>query len=680
MTTCASTFLVDTDPVRHRSDATAGRERRREASYVSHRSRYNGEMVTDLILGTAGHIDHGKTSLIRALTGAETDRLPEEKRRGITIELGFAELVVGEYRLGVVDVPGHEKFVRQMLAGATGMDVAMLVVAADDSVKQQTREHFEVLRLLDLPAGVIVLTKCDLADPDWIELVEAEVQELVQGTFFEEAPCVRTSSETGDGLDELRSVLELAAAKAAASRSARLDAPFRMAVDRAFTIAGHGTVVTGSISSGSASVGDQLIIEPGAVEVRVRGCQNHDRTVDSVHRGQRAAINLAGIRHDQVRRGHELASNGHLTPSRLLTVEIQQLASSPRPIKNRDRVRLHVGTAEVLASIRLLTSDRLEPGDSGFAQLYLNEPTVTVWRQPMVLRSESPIVTIGGGHVLVPNASKIRKPTETDLQRLRELGSDEPMTRASAALYFWSSGDWTPQDLFRIAGVDDAEAIASQLAEHGDVVEIVASPSRTVRLHRVVLDQWFLRFERALQRLHDDAPLRDMLDRTQLTSRFDYLNDKVLVSALLGQMKVAGRIRLNDKGIKLASHKPKLSPNEKKLLDSIVASYEQAAFQPPTIKECLQIDPKQETRIKKLVDLAAASGLLVHVAGDLFLHTDAERKMREILTEQMADSEGLAISDIRSLLDTSRKYAVPLCEYLDRIGFTKRVGDLRVLA
>ena len=637
-------------------------------------------MVTDLILGTAGHIDHGKTSLIRALTGTETDRLPEEKRRGITIELGFAELDLGEYRLGIVDVPGHERFVRQMLAGATGMDVAMLVVAADDSVKPQTREHLEVLRLLDLPAGVLALTKCDLADPDWIELVEAEVRELVEGTFLEHAPLVRTSAETSFGLEELRAALKAAAARAAQFRSTRAQAPFRMAVDRAFTIAGHGTVVTGSVSSGSASVGDKLTIEPGSIEVRVRSCQNHDRNVDTVRRGQRAAINLAGIRHDQVTRGRELASVGHLVPSRLITVNLHLLKSAPRPLKTRDRVRLHVGTAEVLSIVRLLDQERLEAGVSGIAQLFLSEPAVTVWHQPFVVRSESPVVTIGGGHVLVPNAEKIRQPTTDDLSQLAALSSDDLVTRAAAALYFSPHGHWSPEDLVRTAGIEDTDSITTSLKESGDLVEIVASPSRTVRIHRLVLQQWFARFAKVLQRLHEAAPLREMLDRSQLTSRFDYLNDKVLLAALLQEMRSKDLIRLNDKGIKLASHKPKLSAGEKQLLDAIVRRYEDAEYQPPTVRECIQMDPKQESRIKKLVELAAANGMLVHIGNDLFLHSGAETKMRELLGEKMASSEGLPLSEIRELLSTTRKYAVPLCEYLDRIGFTRRVGDLRVLA
>jgi selenocysteine-specific elongation factor len=560
------------------------------------------------------------------------------------------------------------------------MDLAMLVVAADDSVKPQTREHFEVLRLLDLPAGVIALTKCDLAEPDWIDLVEAEVRELVQGTFLETAPLVRTSAETGAGLDELKTALSAAAETAAATLSARAQAPFRMAIDRAFTIAGHGTVVTGSVSSGQASVGDQLVIQPGAIEVRVRGCQNHDRTVETIHRGQRAAINLAGVRHDELTRGHELASLGHLAPSRLITASISLLKSAPRPLKNRDRVRLHVGTAEVLAIVRFLEGDRLEAGMSGFAQLFLGEPAVTVWRQPFVLRSESPVITIGGGRVLVPEAAKLRKPTKTDLGQLQALSSDDVLVRAGAALYFSTKGKWQASDLARTAGIEEPAGIAGQLRQSGDLVEIVASPRRMVRLHRLTLEEWFDRFGQALQKLHDHQPLRATLDRTQLTSRFEYLGDNLFIDAVLQQMATAGRLRLHDKGISLASHKPQLSSTEQELLDTILKRYAEAMYQPPTAKECQQADVKRESTIKKLIELAAASGTLVHIGGDLYLHCEAESKLRELLREKMSGrDDGLTMSEIRDVLSTTRKYAVPICEYLDRIGVTRRVGDLRVL-
>lgn len=638
-------------------------------------------MTTDLILGTAGHIDHGKTSLIRALTGVDTDRLPEEQQRGITIELGFAQLDLGDYRLGVVDVPGHERFVRNMLAGATGMDVAMLVVAADDSIKPQTREHLDVLRLLDLPAGVIALTKCDLADPDWMDLVEDEIRELVRDTFLAQAPIVRTSSTTGEGLDQLRSALTTAAQQAnTEERIAKKNAPFRMPIDRSFTVVGYGTVVTGSVASGRVSVGDRLVIQPGDIEVRVRGLHNHDQGVDEVHAGQRAAVNLAGVRHDDIRRGHELAAAGHLVPSQMLTVQLTVLPDSPWPLKSRSRIRVHVGTAELMASVSLLDAAPLKPGQSGWAQLFLSEPAVTSWNQPLVIRNQSPVVTIGGGHVLVSNATRIRKPSPQDFQQLEGLTSGEPLKRAGAALYFAATRDWRPEELGPQAGIHAIADVHRQLIEAGQLVEIVVSPRRTLRVHRVVLDQLCDRIESVLTVRHDREPLRSLLDRARVVNRMKYLADETLINAMLGQMQANGRIRMTDRGIGLAGRGPRLSANERKLFDQLVQQFRDARFQPPTVKQCKEQATKNRDAVQSLIDLAVVEQQMVQVNSDLFLHADVEQEMRRMLAERMTTNQGLTMSEIREVLDTSRKYAVPFCEYLDKAGFTRRQGDVRFLA
>ena len=639
---------------------------------------YNQSMPIDLILGTAGHIDHGKTALVKALTGTDTDRLPEEKRRGITIELGFAELSLGEYRLGIVDVPGHERFVRNMLAGATAADLALLVVAADDSVKPQTREHLEILRLLQLDSGVIALSKCDLVQPEWIELVEQEVRELVAGTPLADAPMVRTSATTGLGLDELRTALTLAAKKATQS-GRRRPGPFRMAVDRAFTIAGHGTVVTGSVSSGRVQVGDELTIEPGARRVRVRSLENHGRAVEEVHRGQRAAVNLAGVHHDQLGRGHELASPGHLVPSRRLSVRINLLPSAPRPLKNRARVRLHVGTAELMARVVLLDRDQLAPGDWAPAQVLLARPAVTTWSQPFVVRSESPVVTIGGGQVLDPDAPKLRRGQGALLEQLAELWSEDQSVRASAALLFAGWRPWRPEDLARTAGVDDIEGVCRQLVERGELVEITAGPTRTVRIHRLVLEEFFGRVEGALEKMHEQYPLRSLLDRGRLASRFAWLGSNALVDALLRRMAEAGRITLSERGIALAGHRPKLSTRERELLEAIVEIYRRSAFQPPTLGQVQDRVSGNRAVVAELIELAAADGRLVEISADFHLHAETERELRETLARRLSGGEGLTVSQIREILKTTRKYAVPLCEYLDRIGFTARHGDVRVL-
>jgi selenocysteine-specific elongation factor len=636
-------------------------------------------MTTDLILGTAGHIDHGKTSLVKALTGTDTDRLPEEKKRGITIELGFAELDLGDVRLGIVDVPGHERFVRNMLAGATGIDLALLVVAADDSVKPQTREHLEILRLLGVGRGVIALTKCDLPQPEWLELVTEEVRELVAGTFLAKAPLIRTSAYTGAGLDQLRTALAAAARDVAAARPAVVG-PFRMAIDRTFTIAGHGTVVTGSVTSGQARLGDELAIEPGGIAVRVRGLQNHDRPVDEIHRGQRAAINLAGVHHDALGRGQELCTPGHLVPSRLLTARLSLLPSAPRPLKGRARVQLHLGTAELAASVVLLDRDPLPPGDEAFAQLFLSQPVVCSWSQAFIIRQSSPALTIGGGRVLDPNAVKVRRREGLRVERLATLCSDDPVTRAGGALYFAGVREWRPEDLARTAGIQDVAAATQGLAERGDLVSISLTPTRTARMHRGVLTELEGRIEETLGKLHAQSPLATTVQRSRLAHRLAYLGSEALVDAILQTMSKAGRIRLSQRGIALAGHGPRLSHNEQKLMATIIEMFRAAGLQPPSVADVKAQVVKNQAVVPQLVELAAGDGDLIKIAPDLYLHADVERHLKETLASHLTGTAGLTVSQIREILGVSRKYAVPYCEYLDRIGFTRRQGDVRLLA
>lgn len=637
-------------------------------------------MAIDLILGTAGHIDHGKTSLVKALTGIDTDRLPEEKLRGITIELGFAWLELDGVRLGIVDVPGHERFVRNMLAGATGIDLALLVVAADDSVKPQTREHLEILRLLGLEHGVIALTKCDLPDPSWIDLVEEEVRDLVRGTFLERACIVRTSVVSGEGLAELRAALASAARQAAQSpRCQRLEGPFRMAIDRSFTIAGHGTVVTGSVASGRVRVGDELVVEPGGIRVRVRGLRNHDRPAEELHRGQRAAINLAGIHHEEVRRGHELATPGHLVPSRLLGVRLRLLPDAPRPLKHRSRVRCHVGTAELMAHLLLLEDDRVQPGHTAFAQLRLSEPAVTVWGQPFVIRSESPVVTIGGGQVLDPHALRQPRRDAQVLAQLQALAGDDLVARAGAAAYFAALREWEPADLARTAGIHQPASIVDELERRAILSHLAISPTRTLRVHRQVLEDLYRRIEAMLDKEHRRHPLGTMLDRSRLANRLAYLGPPALVEALLVSMSDAGRLVLTSRGVALPGRGPRLSANEQKLLEQIVAAYRQAGCQPPSVEQIQASTPRNQAAVPQLVALAASDGQLVEIAAGMYLHADVVNELRATLAQRLADG-GLTVSQIREILGVSRKYAVPICEFLDRTGFTRREGDVRFLA
>lgn len=637
-------------------------------------------MSIDLILGTAGHIDHGKTSLTRALTGTDTDRLPEEKKRGITIELGYAHLDLPPYRLGIVDVPGHEKFVRQMLSGATGMDLAMLVVAGDDSVKQQTREHLDILRLLNLPSGVIALTKCDLVDDDWLDLVEDEIRGIVQGTFLADAEIIRTSSKTRMGIDELKQGIIRAAEVAAESeRQQRIEAPFRMAIDRTFTIAGHGTVVTGSVTSGSAAVGDQLQVQPGDLSVRVRGLQNHDSSSDEVHRGQRAAINLAGVHHSDIERGQELCAEGHLVPSQLLTVELSVLSSMNRALKDRTRLRFHIGTAELFGNVRLLQEEAVEPGETAHAQIFLNEPAVSVWNQPFVIRQQSPMVTVGGGRVLHPNASRIRKATETDIEMIQKLAAKDPVGRASAAIYLENNPAFEIPSLARTAGVTHPNQIYEQLVEQGDVLEIQLSVTRKATVQRQRFNLLADRVVKVLGRLHDQHPLKFSHSRQAVNVEFSYLDQPELLDAVLIQLKDEKRVVLKHGTVALVGRGPKLSKGEKVLIEELIQTVKSYGLKSAGVKELTQTAKKNKDSVPQLLGLACENGDLVKISDDLFLHVDVVNATKELLANEIVSKGGLTMSEIRQILDVSRKYSVPICEHFDSIGFSKREGDKRVL-
>ncbi|MFN4260324.1 MAG: selenocysteine-specific translation elongation factor [Gemmataceae bacterium] len=635
-------------------------------------------MPHDLILGTAGHIDHGKTSLIKALTGIDCDRLPEEKARGITIDIGFAALDLGEFHLGIVDVPGHERFIKNMLAGATGIDLALLVVAADDSVMPQTREHLEILRLLGLRHGVIALTKSDLVDETTREVVELEIRELVQGTFLADAPLVRTSAHTGMGIAELKQALTETCRHIEQRGGAEW---FRLAIDRSFIIQGHGTVVTGSVTSGSVKVGDEVEWQPSGQRVRVRSLQNHDRPVEEVHRGMRAAINLAGVHHEDVARGQELATPAYLQPARVLTVRLHCLRDVRKPVKHRASVRLHIGTSEMLGAVSLLDCDTIEPGGWGLAQLFLEEPATATWGQPFIIRNPSATQTLGGGQVLQPVARKIRRRHLEMLERIETLWTGGPDERALAVAWFSGFAGFTPADLVRGAHIapDQTAALVQRLRAQGQLVDISVGGTRQLLLHADMVKELDERILHVLSRLHDEFPLMTSHDRQKVQSQLDYVGDDALVQAaverLIQRQQIVGDLRR----IARADFKPKLSSNLRKLKDKLVTAYQEAGFQPPEPGSFASQAGGNAANLRDLFDVCVAEGHLVKITDDIYLHTDHEAEMRRRLRAKLTEGTGLTVAEIRDLLGTSRKYAVPFCEYLDRVGLTRREGDIRLL-
>jgi selenocysteine-specific elongation factor len=639
-------------------------------------------MPRDLILGTAGHIDHGKTSLVKALTGIDCDRLPEEKARGITIDIGFAHLELGDYRLGIVDVPGHERFVKNMLAGATGIDLALLVVAADDSVMPQTREHLEILRLLGLRHGAIALTKSDLVDDTTREVVELEVRELVKGTFLEEAPIIATSAHSGRGIDALKAAIRAACDSVAERQTAEW---FRLAIDRAFIVQGHGTVITGSATSGGVKLGDELEWHKldGTKElIRVRSLNNHGQPAEAARRGQRTAINMAGVPHDAVRRGQELATPGYLVPSKVLTVRLHTLSDSRRPIKHRLPVRLHIGTAEVMATVSVLDADQVDPGQWAIAQLFLDEPVTAVWGQPFVLRDSSAEHTLGGGQVLQPAAVKLRRRHLESLERVERLWGDDPAVRAEMAGWFAGFHGFQPNELVRLAGIgpEQADALVAQLVAAGRLVEMTLPPARRLLIHAERVAELEERILQALAVLHDQNPLMTSHDRGKTLARLDYVGDEALLQAVADRLIKQKKLLGDARRLARADFKPKLSANQRKLKDKIIDDHKKAAFQPPEPGGFANQAGGNAAALKDSFEVACAEGFLVRVTDELFLHAEAEEEMRRRVAERLASGPGATVAEIRDLLGTTRKYAVPLCEYLDRTGLTRREGDLRVRA
>jgi selenocysteine-specific elongation factor len=633
----------------------------------------------DLVLGTAGHIDHGKTALVRALTGVDTDRLPAEKQRGITIDLGFATLELGGNHLALIDVPGHERFIRNMLAGATGLDLALLVVAADDSVMPQTREHLEILRLLGLSGGVVALTKCDLVDPGWLELVEEEVRALVGGTFLERAELVRTSAVSGLGIEPLKQAL----GRLCDATPDRGDPGlFRMAVDRVFTVAGHGTVVTGTVASGSVAVGDDLQWFPEGRAVRVRGLHRHNQAADRVGRGARAAINLVGVHHAEVRRGHELGAQGYLKASRVLSVAVRSAHDAQRPLRHRERYRLHVGTAEITATLSLLEANTLGPGDpAALGQLFLAEPVAVVHGQPFVLRQESPPVTLGGGRVLQPTARRLRRHNRAAVERLGRLRSADPVERVAAVLTFWGLAPWTEPDLCREAGVDldEVPRTVGHLSASGGLVELPLGPRRSVQVAAETAAELEDRVARALARLHAMRPRQTAVGRDHLVTALPDIANEALIGGILGRLQARGEVVCDGRSVALRGHKSKLSQGEQQLKAGIASVFRAGGLSPPDSAALVALAGPRAAVLPELLALLVAEGDLVDLGGGLFLDRDAEADLRRRVIGRLADGSSITMAELRDLLGTTRKYAVPIGEYLDRAGLTVREGDARRL-
>jgi selenocysteine-specific elongation factor len=628
-----------------------------------------------VIVGTAGHIDHGKSALVEALTGTHPDRLAEEKRRGITIELGFAFLEENGVRFGLVDVPGHERFVSNMLAGAAGIDLVLLVIAADESIKPQTREHFDICRLLGVKRGVVALTKSDLVDADMLGLVRLEVEEYLRGSFLERAPVVPVSAKTGIGLAELKKALHDVATEISGKDAARY---FRLPIDRAFAMKGFGTVVTGTLISGSVGAEDEVELFPGGKRLRVRGVQSGGKSVECAIAGQRTAVNLAGIDHVHVNRGMTLAAPGHFRTTRRIDVRLTLLPSA-RKLKHRARVHFHAGTAQTIAEILLFGENVLAPGQSALGHLRLQDEVLLLPGDRFIVRQFSPVITIGGGVVLDPLA---RRPTVRDsgrpaLLEVMEVGKrDEVLVamteRAVLGLELY-------EIVARTAWFEKEIREVAQRPNVAEKIKIVSSEP-LILLGRKAFDDVRRKISERVERFHKENPLSPGIAREDLRASLGRRVRAETFRAALEELAAERKVDLQGEVVKRAGSQIALQPEEAQAKGEIEKAFAEAGLAVPSVKEVLAKLSVEAKRAEKLLQILLREKNLVRVSPELVFHREALAHLKERLaTYKKAKGERMSVPGFKDLTGISRKYAIPLLEYLDRERVTRRAGDERVI-
>ncbi len=628
-----------------------------------------------VIVGTAGHIDHGKSTLVEALTGTNPDRLAEEKRRGITIDLGFAFLEENGVRFGFVDVPGHERFVSNMLAGAAGVDILLLVIAADESIKPQTREHFDICRLLGVQRGVVTLTKSDLVDTETLELVRLEVEEFLRGSFLEQAPIVPVSAKTGAGLGELKKALFDAAMTAPVKDAARY---FRLPIDRAFAMKGFGSVVTGTLISGSVAAGDEVELFPSGQRLRVRGVQSGGKSVERATPGQRTAVNLAGIEHTALTRGMVLAAPGKFRKTRRIDVRLELLASA-RKMKQRTRAHFHAGTAETIAEIFFHGEKELPPGGRAFANLKLQDEILVLPGDRFIVRQFSPVVTIGGGAVLDPLA---RRPMLRDTGRVAfleslEKGNHEEILTAMTERALLGLGI---EEIVARTGWAEREIheASEKLSGTGLVKSVSAEP--LVLVSGELFEETRTRIMEKVETFQKKNSLLPGISREDLRASLGKRVRTETFRAALEELVSQKKLDAYGELVKKAGSEIALQPEEARAKEQIEAAFASASLTVPSVKEVLAKLPVEARRAEKLLQILLREKSLVRVSPELIFHRQALAQLKEQLgAYKNAKGDRISVPTFKELTGITRKYAIPLLEYLDRERVTRRAGDERVI-
>jgi len=628
--------------------------------------------VRRVVLGTAGHIDHGKTALIKALTGVDTDRLKEEKERGISIELGFARIDFPDgLQVGLVDVPGHERFVKNMLAGAGGIDAVLFVVAADEGIMPQTREHFDIISLLGVRHAVFAITKTDIAEADMTELVREDVQKFIENTPFSGAPVVATSATTGEGLDDLRQAM---AGVIAEIEDRSIGEAARLPVDRVFSMTGFGTVVTGTLWSGTITRDDRLEVLPGGAGVRVRGVEVHDKKVEVAYAGQRTAVALHGVDRDGVERGVCVVTPGEFEVTSMVDTELYLLPSYKKKLRDGARIRFHLGSSETLARVFVTGANLANPGEKTFVQVRLEEPVVAAFGDRFVIRSYSPAHTIGGGRVLDTRAGKHRKKDAGAAEFLEVLASGTPNETVEAHFMRYAQGGQLDDVRKRLALTRaEAASIAAALVEGGRLYEV--APGAYIQadvlanLERGVIET--LTGYQVRNKLEWGMSKEELREKTGLSDGlFNWVLDR-----LAGESGVFAR-----KGkVRMGSSDMELSPQEEAVRKTVLRLLEERMFQTPSEGDIARAAGTDSATLKKVMSLLVEEGAVVKLDAGVFLHGRAIEEATAKVTGYLAEHEEATVSELKNALGTTRKYAVPILEHLDRLGVTRRAADKRKL-
>ena len=640
-------------------------------------------LFMDIIVGTAGHIDHGKTALVKALTGVDADRLPEEKQRGITIDIGFAELDLGDLHIGFVDVPGHEKFVKNMLAGASGIDFVALVIASDEGVMPQTREHFEICRLLEIKTGLVVLTKVDLVDEELLELVKLDASELVENSFLENAPMIAVSAKSGEGIEELKETLKNLAAQIPSRKNETI---VRLPIDRSFSIKGFGAVVTGTLASGEIGEAQELEILPTSKKVRVRGLQTHNKSVKSAHAGQRTAVNLGGVNYDEIERGMVLTLPNILRSTQIFDAEIEVIKDAKRSLKSRQRVRVHLGTIEALARVQVLNeTGEIKQGEKDFVQLRLEIPVVTIPGERFILRSYSPQITIAGGLILDALAVKHRrKDVENVRQYLANLIEAENDKTKQAKLFLETAGEngLTFADLQARTGWRD-EILKNALAENIAKKAIIEAEKTFAA--RTPFDNLKTKTLAEIENHHKREPLSKGILRETLREKiFSHLPPEIFKTTLL-HLEKDGKISADKDFVAAKSHNQELSAEEKSVKERLEKIYKNAKLEVPTLENAL-LEAIGGTKLKKeharkIFQLFLNSGEFVKITEEFYFASAAIVKLVGMMQNFASKTPDrlIDVAKFKEIAGISRKYAIPLLEYFDREKITRRAGDKRLI-